>query len=187
MKRQASVLGLALVLSAPLFARDSTDIVVMKNGDRLTGEVKGLDAGILYVSMQYILGTSSIDWSKVARLESRQLFIVKTEDGTVYKGVLNTVDTASDRPVKIQVVEGPDNEVAIKRGKIVEIAETSDKFWQRFNGEVNFGTTYSKGNETVQYTLSSQTEYLRERWLPMPTSVPRYPLAPAPAPLPETI
>ena len=44
------------------------------------------------------------------------------------------------------------------------MAQTSDKFWQRFNGDVNFGTTYSKGNETVQYTLSSDVEYLRQRW-----------------------
>ena len=164
MNFRAVVFCLAVFLAYPLLARDSTDIVIMKNGDRLTGEVKGLDAGVLYVSMQYILGTSSLDWSKVARVESKQLFIVKTVDGTVYKGLLNTVEAASGRPVKIQVVEGEQREVAIKRGEIVEIAETSDKFWQRFNGEVNFGTTYSKGNETVQYTLSSQTEYLRERW-----------------------
>jgi hypothetical protein len=34
-----------------------------------------------------------VDWSQVARLESKQLFIVKAEDGSVYRGTLNTVDT----------------------------------------------------------------------------------------------
>jgi hypothetical protein len=29
----------------------------------------------------YIDGTASVDWSKVARLESNQIFIVKTQDG----------------------------------------------------------------------------------------------------------
>jgi Protein of unknown function, DUF481 len=161
---RTAVLSLAFLLFAvPVLARDKTDIVVMKNGDRLTGEVKGLDAGVLYVNMSYILGTSSLDWSKVARLESKQLFIIRTEDGTVYKGALNTAE--GGRPVKIEVVETPEREVAtINRSKIVEMAETSDRFWQRFNGELNFGTTYSKGNETVQYTLSSEVEYLRERW-----------------------
>ena len=153
-----------LLLVAPLAARDKTDIVVMKNGDRLTGEVKGLDAGVLYVNMDYILGTSSLDWSKVARLESKQLFIVKTEDGTVFKGVLNTAEAEGGRPVKIEVVQNPGQETSIKRSEIVQMAETSDKFWQRFNGEINFGTTYSKGNQSTQYNLSSQTEYLRERW-----------------------
>src|SRR5271167_5196304 len=164
LKIRTVVFSLALFLTSPLFARDSTDIIIMKNGDRLTGEVKGLDAGVLYVSMNYILGTSSLDWSKVARLESKQLFIVKTQDGSVYKGTLNTAEAEADRPVKIEVIETPEKQAGIDRTQIVEMAETSDKFWQRFNGDVNFGTTYSKGNETVQYTLSSDVEYLRQRW-----------------------
>jgi hypothetical protein len=158
------VFGLAIFLTLPLFARESTDIVIMKNGDHLTGEVKGLNGGVLYVSMSYILGTSSLDWSKVARLESKQLFIVKTEDGSVYRGTLNTPETEGGRPVKIEVIEAPEKETTIDRAQIVDMAQTSDKFWQRFNGDVNFGTTYSKGNQTVTYTLSSDVEYLRPRW-----------------------
>jgi len=164
LKIQTVAFSLAFLLTLPLFARDSTDIIIMKNGDRLTGEVKGLDAGVLYVSMSYILGTSSLDWSKVARLESKQLFIVKTQDGSVYRGTLNTAETEEGRPVKIEVIETPEKQAGIERSQIVEMAQTSDKFWQRFNGDVNFGTTYSKGNETVQYTLSSDVEYLRQRW-----------------------
>ncbi len=164
MKIQTTVLGLILLLNVPLLARDSTDVIIMKNGDHLTGEIKGLGGGVLYVSMSYILGASSLDWSKVAHVESKQLFIVKTENGAVYKGTLNTAETEGGRPVKIEVVETPGKEVTIDRSQIVEVAQTSDKFWQRFNGGVNFGTTYSKGNETVQYTLSSDVEYLRRRW-----------------------
>jgi hypothetical protein len=53
------ILCFALLLAVPVFARDKTDVIVMKNGDHLTGQVKGLDEGVLYVSMDYILGTSS--------------------------------------------------------------------------------------------------------------------------------
>jgi hypothetical protein len=42
----------------------------MKNGDCMTCEVKGLDSGVLYVSFDYIHGTTSVQWSKVAHLES---------------------------------------------------------------------------------------------------------------------
>jgi len=47
-----------------------TDVLAMKNGDRMTCEVKGLDSGVLYVSFDYIHGTTSVQWSKVAHLES---------------------------------------------------------------------------------------------------------------------
>src|SRR5215469_16483388 len=75
------ILSFILLLAVPLTARDKIDVLIMKNGDRMTCEVKGLDAGVLYVSFDYIDGTASVDWSKVARLESDQLFVVKTAGG----------------------------------------------------------------------------------------------------------
>ena len=45
MNIRAVILSCALLLTTPLFARESTDVIVMKNGDRLTGEIKGLNAG----------------------------------------------------------------------------------------------------------------------------------------------
>ena len=52
-----------LVLTLPLFARDTSDVIVLDNGDRLTGEVKSLKAGVLYVSPDYIDGTIAVQWS----------------------------------------------------------------------------------------------------------------------------
>ena len=41
---------------------------------------------------------------------------------------------------------------------------TSAKFFQRFNGYINTGIIYSKGNQSTQYSLGSQVTYPRERW-----------------------
>ena len=132
----------------------------MKNGDCMTCEIKGLDAGILYVSFDYIDGTTLVDWSKVARLESTQLFIVKTQDGSMYTGELATPETPADRPLKIEVVETKENEVVVDRSQVVQMVQTSENFWQRFNGEINFGVIYSKGNQSTQYDLGSEAAYL---------------------------
>jgi hypothetical protein len=153
-----------LFFAASLLARDKTDVMVMNNGDRMTCEIKGLDAGVLYVNFDYIDGTSSVDWSKVVRLQSNQLFIVKTLDGSMYTGALKSSEAAADRPVKIQLVETPEKEIVIDRSKVVQMVQTSENFWQRFSGEINFGVIYSKGNQSTQYTLGSQTAYVRERW-----------------------
>ena len=158
------ILSCVLLLTTPLFARESTDVIIMKNGDRLTGEIKGLNAGVLYMSMEYILGTSSVQWSKVARLESKQLFLVKTEDGSVYTGTLNTADTPGGRPMEIAVVEASGKEEVIDSSRIVQMDTTSSKFFQRFNGNINTGIIYSKGNQSTQYSLGSQITYPRERW-----------------------
>ena len=154
----------AVLLAAPLFARDKTDVLVMKNGDRMTCQIKGLDSGVLYVKFDYIDGTISVQWSKVAHLESNQLFIVQKEDGSVYTGSLNTPQTPAGQPVKIQVVETPAAEVTIDRTQIVKMHETSDRFWRRFNGEISSGVIYSKGNQSTQFNIGSAAEYVRERW-----------------------
>jgi len=164
MNARTVILSFAVLFAVPLLARDKTDVLVMKNGDRMTCEVKGLDAGVLYVSFDYIDGTTSVDWSKVARLESTQLFVVKTEDGSVYTGRLKTAETAADRPVKIQVLGTPEQETVIDQSQIVQMIATSDKFWQRFNGAISLGVIYSKGNQSTQYSLSSDVGYVRERW-----------------------
>ena len=127
---RAVILSYVLLLVPPLFARESTDVIVMKNGDHLTGEIKGINAGVLYMSMQYILGTSSVQWSNVERLESKQLFLVKTADGSVYSGTLNTSNVPGARPVEIEVAETPGKGVVIDSSRIVQMDMTSDKFLQ---------------------------------------------------------
>jgi len=100
----------------------------------------------------------------VARLESKQLFLVKTEDGSVYAGTLNTAETPAGRPMDIQVAETQGKKVVLDSSRIVNVAETSEKFLNRFTGGVNGGMTYSKGNQSTQYNLSVLVSYPRERW-----------------------
>src|SRR5215831_16332303 len=44
----ALTLWFLLFFALPLFARDSTDVLIMKNGDHLTCEIKALNNGVLY-------------------------------------------------------------------------------------------------------------------------------------------
>ncbi len=105
MKIRTAILCAHLLFALPLFARESTDVIVMRNGDHLTGTIKALYGGVLYVGLPYVIETISVDWTKVARLESNQLFIVKTEDGSVYNGTLSSIESTSGRPIDIRVTE----------------------------------------------------------------------------------
>ena len=141
----------------------------MKNGDRFKGEIKGLNAGVLRVDLDYVDGTLSVQWSKVANLESDRLFLIQTESGEVYTGKLSVSGVSDDPPIRIEIAAAPKNaapksEVEIARSKIIKLNQTSEAFWSRFNGAINTGFLYSKGNESAQYNLSSQVAYDRERW-----------------------
>ena len=164
MKIHTSILLFTLFLTLPLFARDKSDILVMNNGDRLTGEIKGLSAGTLYVSLDYILSTSSVNWSKVNHVESTQLFIVKTENGMVYTGTLKTTERAGERPMQIEIASATEPAVVVEQPQIVEVNQTAERFLQRLNGDINLGFNYTKGNQAAQYNFSSSVEYPRPRW-----------------------
>ena len=77
MNARAKILIAALLIAAPSAARPKVDVIVMSNGDRITGEIKGLNAGVLRVDLDYVDGSIALQWMKVARIESPQLFIVQ--------------------------------------------------------------------------------------------------------------
>lgn len=164
MKIAPVTVSCVLLATTPLFARDKSDLLIMNNGDRLTCEIKSLDASVLYVSLDYMNNTASLDWSKVRRVESKQLFLVKTENGSVYTGTLSTAETGGARPVRIEVAESPETNVVLERAKVVAMDQTSNRFWQRFDGSINMGLIYSKGNQSTQYNFGAKAEYPRERW-----------------------
>ena len=50
-----SIFLLAIILAVtPLHAREKSDVIVMKNGDKITCEVKGLASDTLYISVDYL-------------------------------------------------------------------------------------------------------------------------------------
>ena len=81
---QILLFSCTLLTAASLNAGESTDVIVMKNGDHLTGKVKSVDRGVLFVSLDYVDGTISVDWSEsnplreqsaLRRTHPRRIFI----------------------------------------------------------------------------------------------------------------
>lgn len=164
MKIGSLLLFAAVFLASPLFGREKTDVIVMKNGDHITCEIKGLQSNTLYISVSYILNTLSVDWSRVDHVQSKQLFLVRTQDGTVYTGSLSNPETSGGRPLQIEILQATDEKVTLDREQVVLMNETSSNFWQRLNGRIGTGFTYSKGNDSTQYNLNSDANYPRQRW-----------------------
>src|SRR5271155_4307976 len=134
---RAIILCTTLLFSLPLPAKENTDVIVMKNGDRFTCEIKGLGAGVLSVKVKYVDGDMAVEWSQVARLESNRLFLVHTESGAAYTGKISTSGESNDPPIKIEIGTAPEKEVEVAQHEVIKLNQTSDGFWQRFVGSVN--------------------------------------------------
>jgi putative salt-induced outer membrane protein YdiY len=66
--------------------------------------------------------------------------------------------------VTLAVSNPPEQTVQLPSTNVVTIGTTAEKFWNRFNGDINFGMSYSKGNQSTQYNVNAMVEYPRERW-----------------------
>jgi hypothetical protein len=80
-------------------AAPKTDIVIFKNGDKLTGEFKSLKRGQLSLNTE-ATGTIGIEWDKVLSVVSSQRVQVETNRGIRYFGNL----ISSDEGVRVVVV-----------------------------------------------------------------------------------
>jgi hypothetical protein len=66
MKSRMWVVGsFVILLAAPLLSREKSDVIILDNSDRLTGEIKSLKSGVLYVSLDYVDGTIAVQWSNL--------------------------------------------------------------------------------------------------------------------------
>ena len=75
------------LLSLPAVAAPKTDIIIFKNGDKLTGELKSVKRGILNFNTD-ATGTIGIEWDKIGHIESLQNVQVETNTGTRFFGHL---------------------------------------------------------------------------------------------------
>ncbi|MBI4889679.1 MAG: DUF481 domain-containing protein [Acidobacteria bacterium] len=162
--RRTHLMPLALCLAGVLYARPKTDVIVMSNGDKFTCEIKKLDRGVLYASFDYAEGTVSIAWAKVARVESNQPFIVYTQEGSVYKGSIHSMEAGTSHVVQIEPIEEEAPPTSLEPTRVVELAQTSEVIWRRFSGSFDSGLMFTKGNDTTQYSLGADVRIRGEHW-----------------------
>ncbi len=149
-------------LSWPVNARPKKDILYFKNGDRWTCEIKKLDRAYLYVKLDYVDGTVSVDWSKVDRVKSDQLFIVRTDKGVLLTGPVGTPEKSIEEP-QLTVGEGT-QAPTLALSQVTAIEQTAKTFWQGLHGGIDGGMNYAKSDAQTQYSLNSNADYRRELW-----------------------
>jgi len=62
------------------------------------------------------------------------------------------------------VIEPAGEKVELPRVDVTKMDQGFKSFWDRFNGSVGLGAIYNKGNDSTQYSLSTDVDYPRERW-----------------------
>lgn len=151
-----SSLSLLCLVNANGKATD--DVVVMKNGDRFTGEIKNLQRGELEFKSDYMESAVKLDWTRVQRLESKSTFLIFLADGNRFTSVLRLLPTNSNDVANF-MIGTPPSLVKVQQLDVIRIVQTDTGFFKRLEGSINLGFSFTSGNDQYQTELSTTTIY----------------------------
>jgi len=152
--------GLLMLISAilPASAREKTDVVFLKNGDRITCEIRSLVRGMLTVKTDS-MSTVEIKWPDVESIKSNFLFTIQDTYGQIYIGSLQAA--ADERHVN---VEGPQPASNLEHLSIVKIEELEGSRWRRLSGSEDLSYSFTKSSGLAQFNFSGDLTYRTERY-----------------------
>lgn len=151
------VLLIALVLPQFMKASAKVDTVFLKNGDRITGEIKRLEYGILFLKTSG-LGTINIEFDRIKTFYAKERFTVMLASGLRFFG---TIDTSGMDGYVILVVN--DFRIPEPIANIAEMYPVKNAFWKRLNGSIDLGYSYTKASTVSQLDFSGNLEHRVER------------------------
>lgn len=137
-------------------ARDKTDVIKMRNGDHVTGEILELQYGALKLKTDD-MGTIAIEWDAVASISSQYSFNVEQIGGRRTYGVLNT--TAD---LKYIVIGSGDESAEIEKDRVTRIDKLERTFWSRIDGSFSVGYDYAKSTDIAVQNLQFNATYRAE-------------------------
>ena len=138
-----------------------TDVVILVNGNAVTGEVKSLEFGSLRYSTDS-MGTVNIDWEDIVSVTSQQALQIELTDGTRYFGEM----FPAEERYFVRIVTSSE-ELVIESSQIVRITpiETSERFLERLDGSFSFGIQTQKSSEVTTSNLAADVSYRTRKYL----------------------
>lgn len=137
-------------LSVLTIQAQKNDTIYLRNGDRITGELKKFEYGLLNLSTD-AMKTISIEFDKINSIHSAKYFEIRLNSGQKFFGHLQKSEVMST----VNVITVTDT-VAKRLWDIVLIMPIKSSFFQKIDGSIDLGLTYTKASDVFQYSLNTQ-------------------------------
>jgi putative salt-induced outer membrane protein YdiY len=157
--------GLVMLGCASPALADKTDIVHLKNGDRVTCEIKNLERGRLKVSTDS-MSTVYIEWKDILRISSKELYVVEMQDGSRLQGTLSATDANNQLLLHDGAPEtGDDKLVSMAEVVWLDPLKLDKKIIKRWDGSVSAGFDTTKANSDTSLSASFDARRRAEDFL----------------------
>jgi putative salt-induced outer membrane protein YdiY len=161
-RRVALIAAFLASVSSPSQAKRK-DVVVMKNGDHFTGEVKRLRDGLLYVETDYVSGNIGLDWNQVQSVQSTAIYRIVLNNGHRLEGKIEKEPPESGKPDDILIHEAS-GEVQVASVEVATIDTKKPTFWRQLQGQLDMGYSFTSGNSQSTLNADSSVAYRATGW-----------------------
>lgn len=153
------IIFLIIFLGTPLISWSQNDTIVLKNKDKIVGEIKSMDRGIVTIETDYSDSDFTITWIDIISIKSRQTYLITLSDGTRINSSMYTEEDDSGLVTLI----GHNNE-KVEINDIVYINPVKKKFISRIKASVSLGYNVTKSNNLSQLSIISDLRYTTYKW-----------------------
>lgn len=137
-----------------------TDIIYLKNGDRVSGEIKDLVRGQMRLKTG-AFGTIYVRWEDVERITTDKRLQVELVNGQRYFGPA----LAGDSPEKLLLqIKSEVETFDIDQVVFIQPIKVGDDRIGNLNNSLAVGFTYTKASDVTQWHINASTEYRTQRY-----------------------
>ncbi len=153
----ALILVALLLLALPCHAT-RTDVVILRNGDHITGEIRNLSHGKVEFKTDD-MDNVYIEWERIHHITSKNRFETIDVRGVRRFGSIGRTDT----PEEIVVIT-PTASDTLPLPDIVRMTWIKSRFIDRLKGDISAGFSYTRATKTAEFTLGGKTDYRGDKW-----------------------
>lgn len=147
------------IISLSISAKAQTDTLLFKNGEKVIGELKRLDKGVVHIETTYSDSDFAIAWDQVAKISSTQYFLVTLSDGRRFNSRINSTKSIDE----VELDNGESREV-VSIISIVYFKHISQSFWDKISASIDVSLNLTKAKNLTQFNTRATAGYLADRW-----------------------
>ena len=136
------------------------DTLVMKPNERVMGEIKIFDNGVIQIETDFSDKDFHVEFDKVVYINTLRSFLIITTQGDRYYG---SIKSKSSDPLLVIITKKSGGEIEVNLKDIVFFQEIEDTFWQRLDMELSVGYTLTKANSNQQFSGNFDLGYMSDK------------------------
>ena len=146
----------AACFSCPQYAGAAkTDVLHIKNGDRITGEIKEMQRGEMRIDTA-ASGEIRVKWDHIVRIESDKHIQFETIDGSIYSGSL--ADAAEEHGLRVKEPGGL-AVLSYEDVVLVRPVKLKENLWDQMDKTLQVGFSYTQASDILRWNIQTEVAY----------------------------